>query len=90
MRPISNTDKCIKISSSLGLVKGVTAMIDWQYFPKSDPLPTHLSSVIDAFIKHQYAIASPEKTLVSNEVLAVLRGDLISLGFEVETGKKAS
>ena len=50
-------------------------VIDWQYFPKSDAIPTHLLGVIDAFGRHQDAIGSPENTLVSNEVLAVVRGE---------------
>ena len=61
-------------------------------FPKTEPPPTFASDVAAVFRKHEAAIATEvlKKGLTSNAVLAVIRDDLISLGFQVETGKQKS
>ena len=58
--------------------------INWQYFPKSDRHPPDLQKVTDAFVKNQARIDSELHTLSSNDVLAVVRNDLITAGFQVE------
>ncbi len=61
-------------------------------FPKTEPPPTFASEVAAVFRKHEAAIGTEvlKKGLTSNEVLAVIRDDLVSLGFQVETGKQRS
>ena len=65
-------------------------MIRWQYYPKSDQIPDHLSKLVGAFNRCDHLIKSPEHKLPSNDVLGILTSELGSLGFRVETGKKAS
>ena len=65
-------------------------MINWQYYPKSENAPAYVLDIISVFEKHDPAIKSPKNELDSNGVLAVLREDLITLGFAVEKGKTAS
>jgi hypothetical protein len=64
-------------------------VINWQYFPKSDNAPDHLVAVVSVFQKHEPKIKSPENKLNSDDVLTVLRKDLVTLGFDVEKGKIA-
>lgn len=64
-------------------------MINWQYYPKSDCIPEHLLSVIGVFQQYENSIKSPENELNSNQVLAILREDLVNLGFQVEKSKRA-
>ncbi len=65
-------------------------MINWQYFPKSDSIPSHLRSVVEIIQQSEDAIKSSSNKLNSNQVLSVLRKSLVDLGFAVEQDKKAS
>ena len=65
-------------------------MIQWEYFPKSDPAPELALEVIEAFESEASQIDSSRESLKSNEVLGVLASQLQQMGFSVETGKKAS
>jgi hypothetical protein len=62
-------------------------MTNWQYFPKSDIIPEHLVSLVEIFKLHELSIKSPENKLSSNQVLSVLRKDLLDLKFDVERDK---
>jgi len=63
-------------------------MPSWQYYPKSDEIPEHLSKVINVFKQHCEETDSAKHRLSSNEVLLVLKKSLLDLGFRVEKGKK--
>tara|TARA_Y100000814_G_C12167407_1_gene346661 strand:- start:151 stop:672 length:522 start_codon:yes stop_codon:yes gene_type:complete len=70
-------------------------MINWSFFPKTDPLPKELESSISVFESHFEEIDSSkndtnELRLTSDKVLAIVSSDFMQLEFEVETGKKAS
>ncbi len=63
-------------------------MIEWQYYPKSMQIPIHLLDIIETvFKKNINEINSGDFELKSNDVLKVLRADLISLNYRVEKGK---
>ena len=62
--------------------------MNWQYYPKSDRLPEHLSYLIDVFVQHEEDIKSPDNGLTSDQVLSVLRESLVAVGFDVEKSKK--
>ena len=64
--------------------------IQWQYFPKSSPPPELVEGVIEVFASQFSSINSPGHSLRSNEVLGIVTAKLQALGFEVETGKRAS
>ena len=63
-------------------------MINWAHFPQSVS-PSELDrKLIDVFEAHASAIdSSTHVAQVSDVVLAHLAGDLLALGFRVETGK---
>lgn len=61
--------------------------IQYQYFPKDEPIPSHLSSVVDVFRKHESQIDSTMFSHESNTVLDIITVDMMKLGYEVETGK---
>ena len=68
-------------------------MINWSYFPKTDPLPKELNPVITIFQNHFDKIDSSKNDTNdlrkrSDEVLAIVASDFIQIGDEVETGKK--
>ena len=65
-------------------------MINWSFFPKTDPLPKELKSSITVFESHFKTIDSSKNDLNSNQVLAEVASNFIQLDYEVETGKKAS
>src|SRR5829696_1010874 len=69
-------------------------MIAWQYYPKSDCLPDHLGLVVHAFTNHEPVIRSitggDESDLSSDRILAAVDMDLLQLGYQVETSKKAA
>src|SRR5262245_33439777 len=58
-------------------------------FPRTEPPPPFVASVVAAFRECESAICSEElqKGLTSDAVLQVLRPHLETLGFQVETGK---
>lgn len=64
-------------------------MVNWQYFPKSTAIAPHLVPLVDVFNKHEPSIKSPGNQLSSNQVLSVLKCDLVSVGFCVEKSKTA-
>lgn len=59
-------------------------------FPKTEPPPFFASSIADVFINHENQIGTQilKKGLTSNEVLTIIRDDLVSLGFQVESSKQ--
>ncbi|MEO3864996.1 hypothetical protein [Rheinheimera fenheensis] len=64
-------------------------MINWAYFPQSDPIPAPLKRVVDVFIKHSIDVDSDLNEIQeSNAVLAKLADSLEAIGMQVERGKK--
>ena len=63
-------------------------MITWQYYPKSDQIPGHLLDVQRTFQKNDSLLKLKEGSLVSNDVLEIVRRDLEFLGYKVEKGLK--
>lgn len=72
------------------LLESGSTVINWSYFPRSDK-PTDMSlQVVEAFRSAASKIDSSTHDLKSNQVLALLGADLLSLGFRVEAGKAAA
>lgn len=65
-------------------------MIKYQFFPRSNGITSEIYEVINCFEKSSPLFTSEKHTLNSNDVLAILREDLESIGFLVETGKSAN
>jgi hypothetical protein len=67
----------------------MASAVRFHYFPQTEPPPSFLGQVVEVFQKREHSISTLElqKGLTSNEVLAVLRSDLIGLGFQVEVSK---
>lgn len=65
--------------------------IRYSTFPRTDSPPAFVQQLIPIFIAHEAEISTVKlaKGLTSDQVLSVTRDDLVSLGFEVEAGKKA-
>lgn len=63
---------------------------NWAFYPKSHETPSFLRSVVGAFESCEVELNEKSKGLSSNDVLAMLCPELQLLGFQVETGKKAS
>ena len=61
-----------------------------QYFPRSRGITPEIKQVIDCFINAEEKICSCNNNLSSNDVLEVIRQDLQTIGFKVETGKTKS
>jgi hypothetical protein len=61
-------------------------------FPKTEPPPSFAVDIADVFHQHEADIATTAraKGLTSNEVLGVIRDNLVALGFQVEAGKQKS
>ncbi len=59
-------------------------------FPKTEPPPAFALQLANVFQQHEASVATVhlKKGLTSNEVLGVIRDDLVSLGFQVEAGKQ--
>lgn len=59
-------------------------------FPRTQTPPGFIELVIAVFERHsgEISTARPEKGLTSDQALAVLRSDLVTLGFDVEAGKQ--
>jgi hypothetical protein len=64
-------------------------MINWQYFPKSNIIPSHLSKIVDVFVDNEVNISSEKYEHPSNAVLEYVTKDLENLNYKVERGKKA-
>ena len=64
--------------------------IHFQSFPRTEPPPRFVPEIVAVFSKHELRIAteSLEKGLTSDQVLSVVRPDLVKLGFDVEAGKQ--
>tara|TARA_B100000242_G_scaffold24424_1_gene14838 strand:+ start:121 stop:642 length:522 start_codon:yes stop_codon:yes gene_type:complete len=68
-------------------------MLEWSYFPKTDPLPDFLKESVDVFEKKFHLIDSfndKEEKYVQNSdtVLQILSKEFQNLDYLVETGKK--
>ena len=68
-------------------------MLEWSYFPKTDPLPDFLKESVDVFEKKFHLIDSfkdTEEKYVQNSdtVLQILSKEFQNLDYLVETGKK--
>lgn len=61
-------------------------MINFQYFPRSRGVDKELQSIIDVF-KHVDEAKDANAHLASNDMLALVRPELETLGFLVEKGK---
>lgn len=64
-------------------------MVRYQFFPRSQGIVQAMQDVLDCFVSADSSISSAQHELNSNDVLAVLRPHLESLGFKVESGKSA-
>ncbi|MGG3622222.1 hypothetical protein ABES25_01410 [Bacillus gobiensis] len=62
-------------------------MVNWQFYPKSESIPTHLMDCVQVFNKNHKTIESPLNKLSSDSVLKEICEDLQGLGFQVETAK---
>jgi len=61
-------------------------MTDWQYYPRTRPLPQHLLDIVGVFEAATADIGSTAWKLSSNQVLAKVAGGLAAHGYRVETG----
>lgn len=59
-------------------------------FPRTEPPPSFAASIAHVFKKYELRVGTRNlsKGLTSNEVLGVIRKDLVKIGFEVEAGKQ--
>jgi predicted choloylglycine hydrolase len=64
--------------------------IQWQFFPKSKVIPTHLKEVVDVFGNNFEKINSDEFTYSSNEVLGIVASSLEKNDYKVEKSKKSN
>ena len=66
------------------------SLIRFSTFPRTEPPAAFVKNIVGAFQAHEGEISTErlEKGLTSDEVLSVVRDDLVSLGFEVEAGKR--
>lgn len=63
-------------------------MINWAYFPQSNPIPPPLKRVVDTFITHALDIDSDLNEIQeSNTVLTKIADSLEAIGMQVERGK---
>ena len=62
-------------------------MIRYQFFPRSRGVTREIQDVIDCFKAVENEIDSSTKTLVSNDVLAIVRPYIEKHGYKVEKGK---
>jgi hypothetical protein len=59
----------------------------YTYYPRWQPSPLWVGQLAGVFNQHQNEIDTTAGASISNEVLRVLRPDLLEMGFEVEEGK---
>ncbi|HBM87121.1 MAG TPA: hypothetical protein DD437_01120 [Rhodobiaceae bacterium] len=61
-------------------------------FPRTQTPPTFIAQVVEVFERHSAKIGTVhlDKGLTSDQALAVLRDDLVAIGFDVEAGKRAN
>jgi hypothetical protein len=64
--------------------------IRYMSFPKTEPPPIFIQSVVDVFTRFEKQISTLllNKGLTSNGVLLIIRNELVNLGFQVESGKR--
>lgn len=65
----------------------ITAMINYQFFPRSQGVTPEIKRIIECFNKIEPLLEKEDAHRVSNDVLALVRPHLESIGFSVETGK---
>lgn len=65
-------------------------MINWQFFPKSKIIPSHLVEVLSVFEQNEELISSDSFTHGSNEVLEHIRNGLELINYKVEKSKKSN
>jgi hypothetical protein len=65
-------------------------MNKWHYYPDSESPPGHIIEIVNVFKRNSQKIDSSKYKLSSNEVLSIVRDDLVKNGFMVEKGKKAA
>lgn len=69
--------------------KGLGTYPDWCYFPRRTLAPEWVTTFISCVHSNREALDSrTHPKLDSNEVLGVLRNDLVTLGWSIEAGKK--
>lgn len=63
--------------------------IRFSSFPRTQPPPSFVPELVAVFLQHEGNISTValDKGLKSDDVLAVLRDDLVGIGFDVESGK---
>lgn len=73
-----------------GEIKLIETTIRYICFPRTEPPSNFVASIADVFKKHEKKIGTKglAKGLTSNEVLGIIRKDLVKLGFDVEAGKQ--
>ena len=62
-------------------------MINYQFFPRSQGVTSEIKRIIDCFNRIEPLLEEEDIHRVSNDVLALVRPHLESIGFSVETGK---
>ena len=64
--------------------------IRFSTFPRTEPPPSFTSTIVDVFKQHESLISTERlsKGVASDIVLGIVRGDLVTLGFDVEGGKQ--
>lgn len=62
-------------------------MINYQFFPRSHGVTHEIRAIIDCFKKIEPQLEDEDVHRTSNDVLALVRPHLESIGFAVETGK---
>ncbi len=64
--------------------------IQWQFFPKSKIIPSHLKSVVNVFENNSHDINSDFHNFSSNEVLEKISYSLEIINYKVEKSKKSN
>lgn len=62
-------------------------MIRYQSFPRSIGIDESIKKIVDCFLLFESEICSPQHNLNSNEVLRVMRDELLKIPMRVESGK---
>lgn len=65
-------------------------MINYQFYPNYTKIPNHLFDLVSVFKTHSKIDTTSNHELSSNSILEILRNDLLTLGYEVESGKKTN
>jgi hypothetical protein len=67
---------------------GESLVTSWQYFPRSHPLPSHLSALLSALEDGLVTVAGSADAYSSDAVLDAVAPGLRAIGYMVESGKK--